>query len=234
MSPVDRAAHLNRWRHRSLTEKAALALGMLLLAFALPPGPGAPDGRGGHDGGGSGGRARAGENLAGLCGGAAWASCWSALFRWRFRLECDGLGLAPGGLTGGGRLVERILRGFDLPAVPGADDAGHRSDRWTASPWACPLKSPNSHCSCIAFCSFWEIRRWPWIRRKPRDSAISARNGALRSLGRLIANLLPRALDRARRLEVGARGAGLERRSPRAVEAHQNYPCRLWAWYLLP
>ncbi len=39
MSPIDRAAHLNHWRSRSLTEKVVLALGMLLLDTLLPPYP---------------------------------------------------------------------------------------------------------------------------------------------------------------------------------------------------
>lgn len=38
---IDRAACLNRWRHRALSEKALLGLGMLGLAVALPPFPAA-------------------------------------------------------------------------------------------------------------------------------------------------------------------------------------------------
>lgn len=40
ISAIDRAAYLNAWRKRPLGEKAALALGMLVLAVALPPLPG--------------------------------------------------------------------------------------------------------------------------------------------------------------------------------------------------
>jgi len=39
---VDRLAHGNRWRARPLAEKALLALGLLALALTLPPWPGAP------------------------------------------------------------------------------------------------------------------------------------------------------------------------------------------------
>ncbi|MBF0134311.1 MAG: cobalt ECF transporter T component CbiQ, partial [Magnetococcales bacterium] len=39
MTAIDRIAHLNRWRHRPLTEKIVLALGMLLLSVVFPPFP---------------------------------------------------------------------------------------------------------------------------------------------------------------------------------------------------
>lgn len=38
---LDRAASLNRWRHRALGEKALIGLGFLALAVFLPPWPGA-------------------------------------------------------------------------------------------------------------------------------------------------------------------------------------------------
>ena len=41
MLPIDEAAHANRWRTRHPAEKAFLALGLLVLAVALPPWPGA-------------------------------------------------------------------------------------------------------------------------------------------------------------------------------------------------
>jgi cobalt/nickel transport system permease protein len=41
MSPIDREAHLNRWRGKPLAEKLLLALGMLVLALVTPPWPGA-------------------------------------------------------------------------------------------------------------------------------------------------------------------------------------------------
>lgn len=39
MSPIDRIAYLNRWRHRSLAEKALFALGLMAVVLALPPFP---------------------------------------------------------------------------------------------------------------------------------------------------------------------------------------------------
>lgn len=42
MLPIDEVAHANRWRARHPGEKAFLALGLLVLAVALPPWPGAP------------------------------------------------------------------------------------------------------------------------------------------------------------------------------------------------
>lgn len=41
MISADRLAHTSRWRKRSLAEKALLSLGLLVLAMALPPWPGA-------------------------------------------------------------------------------------------------------------------------------------------------------------------------------------------------
>lgn len=41
MLPIDEVAHANRWRSRHPGEKAFLALGLLVLAVALPPWPGA-------------------------------------------------------------------------------------------------------------------------------------------------------------------------------------------------
>lgn len=38
---IDRAAGLNRWRHRALAEKLLIGLGFLVLAVGLPPWPGA-------------------------------------------------------------------------------------------------------------------------------------------------------------------------------------------------
>lgn len=41
MIASDRLAHTSRWRSRSLAEKSLLSLGLLVLALALPPWPGA-------------------------------------------------------------------------------------------------------------------------------------------------------------------------------------------------
>jgi cobalt/nickel transport system permease protein len=40
--PIDAAAHSSRWRRRHPLDKAALGLGLTLLAITLPPWPGAP------------------------------------------------------------------------------------------------------------------------------------------------------------------------------------------------
>ncbi|MBY6092626.1 cobalt ECF transporter T component CbiQ [Maritimibacter alkaliphilus] len=41
MTTFDRAASVNRWRHRPLAEKALIGLGFLALSVSLPPWPGA-------------------------------------------------------------------------------------------------------------------------------------------------------------------------------------------------
>lgn len=41
IATLDRAASLNRWRHKALIEKALIGFGFLMLAIVLPPWPGA-------------------------------------------------------------------------------------------------------------------------------------------------------------------------------------------------
>src|SRR5664279_973967 len=106
MSPVDRVACLNRWRHRSLTEKAALALGMMLLVLILPPGPAAP--------------AVAFVMMAAALVGArvppkVWLACAAAPMGFlltgalslAFQVDAHGVSLSPGGLAAAARLVAR-------------------------------------------------------------------------------------------------------------------------------
>jgi cobalt/nickel transport system permease protein len=206
MSPVDRAAHLNRWRHRSLTEKATLALGMLLLAIALPPGPGAP-------------MVAAIMTAAALFGARAPPKVWLACaagplgflavgaFSLAAQVDWHGLRLAPGGLAAAAGLVMRSFAAltcllFLALTTPATDlIAGLRR-----------LGLPNEVAELALL-----MYRFLFLlgdTALAMDSAQAARlghvgaRGRLRSLGLLIANLLPRALDRARRLEVGLSARG--------------------------
>ena len=111
MSPIDRAAHLNHWRSRSLTEKAVLALGMLLLATLLPPYPVA-------------GVVAAVMTAAALLGARVpvrvWLACavgpmgflLAGVVSLVVQVDTSGLGLAPGGLAAAAGLAARSLAGF--------------------------------------------------------------------------------------------------------------------------
>ena len=206
MSPVDRVAHLNRWRHRSLTEKATLALGMLLLALMLPPGPGAPT-------------IAVVMTVATLAGARVppkvWLACMAAplgfllvgAFSLAVQVDAHGFALAPGGLAAAARLVMRSLAAltcllFLALTTPATDlIAGLRR-----------LGLPAEIAELALL-----IYRFLFLlgdTAMAMDAAQAARLGdigftrRLRSLGVLIANLLPRALDRARRLEVGLTARG--------------------------
>ncbi len=206
MSPVDRAAHLNRWRHRSLTEKATLALGMLLLAIALPPGPGAP--------------MVAVVMTSAALGGArvppkVWLACVAAplgfllvgAFSLAVQVNASGFKLAPGGLTAAARLAARSFAAltcllFLALTTPATDlIAGLRR---------LGLPAEIAEIALLMYRFLFLLGDTAMAM----DSAQAARLGhfgakrRLRSLGLLIANLLPRALGRARRLEVGLAARG--------------------------
>lgn len=206
MSPVDRAAHLNRWRHRSLTEKAALAFGMLLLAIASPPGPGAP-------------MVAAVMMVAALAGARVpprvWMACASAPMGFLLagavslavQVDANGFSLAPGGFAAAAGLAARSFAAltcllFLALTTPATDlIAGLRR-----------LGLPNEIAEIALL--MYRFLFLLWDAAMAMDSAQAARLGhvgarrRLRSVGLLIANLLPRALDRARRLEVGLAARG--------------------------
>jgi cobalt/nickel transport system permease protein len=206
MSPVDRAAHLNRWRHGSLTEKAALALGMLLLAIVLPPGPAAP-------------MVAVVMTTAALAGARVpakiWLACAAAPLGFLLagavslavQIDAHGVSLAPGGFMASARLVARSFAAltcllFLALTTPATDlIAGLRR---------LGLPAEISEIALLMYRFLFLLGDTAMAM----DSAQAARLGhvgakrRLRSLGLLIANLLPRALDRARRLEVGLAARG--------------------------
>ena len=206
MSPGDRAAHLNRWRHRSLTEKAVLALGMLGLAVALPPFPAAP-------------LVAAVMTLAALAGARVPPRVWLAAAAAPLgfllvgaasllvQVDSGGIGLAPGGATAAAGLAAHALAGLScllfLALTTPATDliAGLRR-----------LGLP-AEIAEVALLTYRFLFLLGDTARAMND-AQAARLGhvgtrrRLRSLGMLIATLLPRALDRARRLEIGLAARG--------------------------
>jgi cobalt/nickel transport system permease protein len=206
MAPIDRIAHQSRWRSKSLAEKALLALGMLCLALVLPPFPGA--------------LVVAALVIAATLWGAgvpprAWAAAMAAPLGFMATgalsllvgLDGGSLALAPGGGLAAAALVARamagvaclLLLGFTTPM----SDLVNGMRR---------LGVP-AEVADIALL----IYRFMFLLADTAlamDAAQAARLGhhgsrrRLRSLGLLVANLLPRALDRARRLEVGLAARG--------------------------
>lgn len=206
MSPVDRTAHLNRWRFRSLTEKTLLALGMLLLDIALPPWPVA-------------GVVAGVMTLAALAGARVpvrvWLACaagptgflLAGTLSLLLQIDTHGIALAPGGLEAAAGVAARSEAGLScllfLSLTTPASDlmAGLRR-----------LGVP-SEITEVALLTY----RFLFLladTAAAMNAAQAARLGhvglrrRLRSLGVLVANLLPRALDRARRLEVGLSARG--------------------------
>lgn len=206
MSPVDRAAHLNRWRHRSLTEKASLALGMMLLALVLPPGPAQPlvamlmtaaalVG------------ARVPVKLFLSCAAAPMGFLLVGALSLAVQIDSGGVSLAPGGFSAAAALAARSFAAltcllFLALTTPTSDlIAGLRR---------LGLPGEIAEIALLTYRFLFLL----WDAAMAMNAAQAARLGhdgarrRMRSLGLLIANLLPRALDRARRLEVGLAARG--------------------------
>ncbi len=206
MSPIDRAAHLNRWRSRSLTEKSVLALGMMVLALVLPPFPVAPV-------------IAVIMTAATLLGARVSARLWLAYAAapagfllagaasLALQVDAGGIGLAPDGIMAAARLMARSLAGlacllFLALTTPATDllSAARRMG----------LPAEIAEVALLMYRFLFLLAETAMAM----DAAQAARlghDGARRrmlSLGVLIANLLPRSLDHARRLEVGLAARG--------------------------
>jgi cobalt/nickel transport system permease protein len=208
MPLADRVANLNRWRRKSLVEKATLALGMLTLALLLPPFPAAPV-------------IAVIMTGAALIGARAPAKAWLALAAAPLgfmlagagvlivQIDAGGLSLAPNGFAVAVGLIARSIAGltcllFLALTTPVTDlVAGLRR-------LSLPVEVTE-----VALLTY----RFLFLladTATAMDAAQAARLGhdgfkrRLRSLGLLAANLLPRAMDRARRMEIGLAARGWE------------------------
>ncbi|MTJ82199.1 MAG: cobalt ECF transporter T component CbiQ [Telmatospirillum sp.] len=206
MSPVDRVAHLNRWRSRPLVEKAVLAIGMLIVDVILPPWPTAA-------------LVATMMTMAALAGARVPVRVWLAAMAaptgfllagalsLLIAIGPDGLSLAPGGLASAATVAGRALAGvtcllFLALTTPASDlVAGSRR-----------IGVPAEIAEIALL-----IYRFLFLladTAAAMNTAQAARLGhvglrrRLTSLGVLIANLLPRAIDRGRRLEVGLAARG--------------------------
>lgn len=203
----DRIAHSSRWRHRPLAEKALLAGGLLLLALVLPPWPG-----------GALVLATAlGCTLAAGTPVAPWA-----------RLALPPLGFVA---TGAATLLIAVGPDGVALAANGGERAAGTALRATAALAAMLLLSVTTPATDLVQglrrlglpAEFAEVAlatyRFLFVLSDTATAmshAQAARLGhvgwrrRIRSTGLLAAALLPRALDRAHRLEVGLAARGFD------------------------
>ncbi|BAE49081.1 cobalt ECF transporter T component CbiQ [Paramagnetospirillum magneticum] len=205
---IDRLSQAGRWRQRAPSEKAVLALGLLALALVLPPWPGGALVLGAAWGLALGGaRLPPGDwlrlNLVPLgfvlTGAATLAVDWDA----------QGLHLAA---DQGRRAAEVVLRASAavsalllLAATTPAPDLVRGLRRLGLPPEIAEIMLLTWHFLFLLQDQATAIRtaqeaRLGWFG--PRRQ--------VRSLGLLIAQLLPRAMERARRLEVGLAARGFD------------------------
>ena len=206
MPIADRAANLNRWRRKSLVEKATLALGMLALALLLPPFPAAPV-------------IAAIMTGAALIGARVPAGTLACLSGRPFRLyahrnamltvqiDANGLSLAPNGLAVAAGLIARSTAGLScllfLALTTPVTDLLTGMRRLG-------LPAEVTEVALLTYRFLFLLADTAMAM----DAAQAARLGhdgfkrRLCSLGLLTANLLPRAMDRARRMEIGLAARG--------------------------
>ncbi len=206
VTTLDRAASLNRWRHRALAEKALIGLGFLALAVGLPPWPGAA--------------------LSGLAVlGFTFAGARVPLRLWlaavalplgflaagalmlMVQVGADGIALAPGGAERAALLCLRAMAAtfclmFLAFTTPAAElISGLRRLRVPAEIVELALLTYR-----FVFLIAEEAVAMTAAQRARLGH--SSRRRWLRSTAMVIANLLPRALARARRLETGLAARG--------------------------
>lgn len=205
---IDRLAQSSRWRRRSTAEKAVLALGLLVLALALPPWPGAA-----------------------LVLAVAWtAALAGARIGWRdwLRLVAAPLGFAltgaaalaveigPDGLAlardGGAAALSVILRATAalsclllLAATTPAPDLVRGARRLGLPPEIAEM-------ALLIWRFLFLLLDCAVAIRHAQEARLGWRGfrRSIRSLGLLVALLLPRALERARRLENGLAARGFD------------------------
>lgn len=206
MSPIDRIAHANRWRGRSLTEKAVLALGLLTLTVSLPPFPASAP-------------AFAVMTTATLAGARVPVRAWVAgmaaptgflvagALTFLIRVDADGVSYHPQGLVLAGELALRSLAGVScllfLALTTPATDLVAGSRRLGVPPEITEVALLIYRFVFL----FAETAQAMNAAQAARLGHVDARR-RLTSLGVLIASLLPRSLDRARRLEIGLAARG--------------------------
>lgn len=208
VSTIDRAACLSRWRKRPVAEKALLSLGMLVLAIALPPWPGA---------------AMVGLAMLAVTFLAArvpfgiWCAAAAAPAGFLLTgaatllvsLGPHGLALAPEGAAQAGLLVLRSMAALSclllLSLTTPVTDLLSGLRRLGV-----PRDIVEVALLMYRFLFLLADQALAMNHAQQARLGHSTRRRWLRSLGRLVANLLPQTLDRARRLEAGLAARGWE------------------------
>lgn len=206
MTPIDRLAHTNRWRRRALTEKLALALGLMALALGLPPGPTSL-------------AVIAAAGLACVRGAGISPRAWvlvllaplgfvlTGAVTLLFAIGPNGIGLAPGGLAAATALTLRAtaaIAGLSVltlttPAtdlVAGARRIGVPAD--------------VAEIALLTY-RFLLLLADTAVAMHAAQAARLGHVGVvgrIRSAGLIAAGLLPRALERAHRLEIALAARG--------------------------
>lgn len=217
---IDRAAFLSPWRRRPLAEKAVLSLGMLVLAVALPPIPGAAI---------VGAVMLAFTFVAARVPPKVWLAAAAApvgflltgAATFLVSLSGSGFALVPEGAWPAGQLLLRSLAAltcllFLALTTPVTDIVvGLRR-----------IGVPRDlvDIALLTYRFVFLVADSALAMNHAQDARLgrSTRRRWLRSLGMLIGNLLPRTLDRARRLETGLAARGWDgemrvlSRSPKA------------------
>lgn len=222
-SPIDRLAHASRWRLFPVAEKAVLSFGLLALALTLPPVPG-------------GVLVLAAAVAAALAAGTP-IRCWARIMAAPFGFV----------LLGSAALLVSVGDGLELAD---GQDALAVLVRGTASIACLLLLSATTPASDLirgarrlglsAELAELTLATYRFIFLLDQIArTIAASQGArlghdgwrrsLRSLGLLVAALLPRALDQARRMEIGLAARGFDGSLPSLAPHRPASPARLAA-----
>jgi cobalt/nickel transport system permease protein len=206
MSIIDTSANLNRWRRKSLAEKSLLAFGMLLIAVAVPSWVSALT-------------VAVVMTAVTLLAARVSPSVWSKVVTAPFGFLAVGLAtivfqvhdwhvsLAPHGLELAGRLGARALAGvtcllFLALTTPAADlVAGMRR---------VGVPAEITEMALLMYRFLFLLTGTAEAMNTAQSARLghTSRRRHMHSLGLLIATLMPRALARARALEVGLAARG--------------------------
>lgn len=224
MIESDRLAHVSRWRRLPLTEKTLFSLGLLVLTMALPPWPGAA-------------LVLAAASAAALISGVGIRS-WLGLLA----------GPAAFILTGAATLLVQV----SADGIALADDGGRaalalvlRAMAAVSALLLLTVTTPlaelmqglrrlglPAELAELALTTYRFIFILLDTARRMNTSQMARLGGdgwrrRIRSLGLLVAALMPRALDQARRLEVGLQARGYDGRLPTLVQRQPLRPLRM-------
>jgi cobalt/nickel transport system permease protein len=206
MTPIDRIAATNRWRDRPLAEKALLGLGLLGLALVAPPWPTAP-------------AVLLVATLAVTRGAGVGLATWARILAAPLGFVLtgaatllvtvgpDGVALAPGGAAAAAALTLRATAAvaglLTLTLTTPATDLVAALRR---------LKVPAEIVEIALLTHRFLLVAGDTAQAMTTAQAARLGNDGwrrrIRSVGMLAANLLPRTLDRAHRMENGLAARG--------------------------